>query len=289
MERVKELRQAQTKEAGFTLVELAIVLVIIGLIIGGVLVGQDLIKAAEIRSTTADIERYNAAANTFRNKYNGLPGDLRASRAEQFGMTDRDGSAGHGDGNGVMEGCDAAVVNLGCETALFWVDLTEAQLIADAFTEADDGPAISLTGVDEIADYLPSAPLRDSAFISVFPQGGRNYYAIASFSATAADGLQTFSTAGTQALSALEASQLDDKIDDGIPTTGTVRAISDWNGTGTGAEVDPGETIAAGEGVTGACVGEGAAVALDGDELYNVADSDFASELNCAISIRSSF
>ena len=52
--------------SAFTLVELAIVLVIIGLIVGGVLVGQDLIKAAQIRSVVTDIERYNAAATTFR-------------------------------------------------------------------------------------------------------------------------------------------------------------------------------------------------------------------------------
>ncbi len=46
---------------GFTLIELSIVLVIIGLIIGGVLVGKDLIKAAEIRATISQINKYNHA------------------------------------------------------------------------------------------------------------------------------------------------------------------------------------------------------------------------------------
>lgn len=215
MERIKQLQQArvEAKEAGFTLVELAIVLVIIGLIVGGVLVGQDLIKAAEIRATTTDLERYNAAANTFRNKYNGIPGDLLSARATQFGLESRDGAAANGDGNGLVEGCAAATVDLGCETAMFWTDLTVASLIPDAFTTYASGGSgaaatVTATGVAGISDYLPSAPLRDNAYISVYPQGGRNYYMIASFSGVAA-GEQAFSAAGVQALSMLEASQID--------------------------------------------------------------------------------
>jgi len=65
----------------FTLIEMSIVLVIIGLIVGAVLVGQDLIRAAEVRATIAQIEKYNTVVNTFRGKYGGLPGDLNASLA----------------------------------------------------------------------------------------------------------------------------------------------------------------------------------------------------------------
>lgn len=274
MKHVKQLQQARAKEAGFTLVELAIVLVIIGLIIGGVLVGQDLIKAAEIRSTTADIERYNAAANTFRNKYNGLPGDLRASRAEQSGMEDRTGAAGHGDGNGLIEGCAVGSPNLGCETALFWTDLTRAQLISSAFDEATDAEVTAAT-VDAIADYLPSAPLRDSAFVSIFPQGGRNYYGLASFSGVAA-GVHTFANPGVQALSPLEASQIDDKMDDGAPLSGIVRAIADWTTAATADDPADGDTCVVDPGGTA-------------DPRYYLEDSDVESTLNCAISIRASF
>ena len=58
--------QKKQKQAGFTLVELAIVLVIIGLIVGGVLVGQDLIKAATLRSATAQLDKIDAAANNLK-------------------------------------------------------------------------------------------------------------------------------------------------------------------------------------------------------------------------------
>ena len=61
---------------GFTLLELSIVMVIIGLIIGGITVGQDLIRSAELNSVVTDINKYKTAINTFNLKYNAMPGDM---------------------------------------------------------------------------------------------------------------------------------------------------------------------------------------------------------------------
>src|ERR1700754_5054766 len=61
---------------GFTLVELSIVLVILGLLVGGVLAGQSLIRAAELRSISTDTTQYRTALFSFREKYNALPGDM---------------------------------------------------------------------------------------------------------------------------------------------------------------------------------------------------------------------
>ncbi|PZU43073.1 MAG: prepilin-type cleavage/methylation domain-containing protein, partial [Sphingomonas sp.] len=61
---------------GFSLVELSIVLVILGLLTGGILGGQSLIRAAEIRSIGVDFNRFSTATYTFRDKYMGLPGDI---------------------------------------------------------------------------------------------------------------------------------------------------------------------------------------------------------------------
>jgi prepilin-type N-terminal cleavage/methylation domain-containing protein len=55
--------------SAFSLVELSIVLVILGLLVGGVLSGQSLIRAAALRSVTNDYSRYSAAVNTFKDKY----------------------------------------------------------------------------------------------------------------------------------------------------------------------------------------------------------------------------
>jgi len=301
MDRVMKLQQARAraKESGFTLVELAIVLVIIGLIVGGVLVGQDLIKAAELRATSSDIEKFNAAANTFRNRFNGLPGDLLSDRAAQFGMTARDGSAGTGDGNALVEGCSQSASALGCETGLFWVDLTNAQLLGDAFTVGagtSDGladgnsAAATITTVSNMSRFLPTLPLRESAFVHVYPQGGRNFFYLGALQTGAAGVINTLGpaaaheVAGLAGLTPAEASQLDDKVDDGAPATGVLRAVGTMEDD-TGATVDPG---AAGN-VANECVEEGAAPAIGNDEAYNTVDDDFANQLSCNIFWRSSF
>ena len=281
------------KQAGFTLVELSIVLVIIGLIIGGVLVGQDLIKAAEIRATTSDIEKYNAAANTFRNRFNGLPGDLLSDRAIQFGMAARDGTAGQGDGNSVIEGCAEATTHLGCENAVFWQDLTRAELISDAFVPAssvangNSGPAAAVGTASLMGGYVPTLPLRETAFVHIYPQGGRNFYFLGAMTAAVSGGagLGGAITVNTTAagLTGAEASQLDDKVDDGIPTTGVMQAVSALTAV-TGATVDPGAAPA-----TGICVNQGAGAGIAFDETYSVANATWANELNCNLYWRSSF
>jgi len=118
------------RPSGFALIELSLVLVVIGLIIGGILVGHDLIEAAKVRATISQIERFNAATNAFTAKYNSIPGDMPASVANRYGFAVRSGTTADGDGNGLIEGCWYFMSQMyGCENALFWEDLGDAQLI----------------------------------------------------------------------------------------------------------------------------------------------------------------
>lgn len=64
------------RQKGFTLVELAIVLTIVGLLIGGILKGQQLMTNARVTATMAQVQAIDAAVTTFRDTYNFLPGDL---------------------------------------------------------------------------------------------------------------------------------------------------------------------------------------------------------------------
>ncbi len=66
---------------GFSLVELSIVLVILGLLTGGILTGQSLIRAAELRSVITEFQRFQVATHTFREKYFAMPGDMRNATA----------------------------------------------------------------------------------------------------------------------------------------------------------------------------------------------------------------
>ena len=69
------------QKQGFSLVELSIVLVILGLLTGGILTGQSLIRAAELRSVTTEFQKYQTAMMTFRDRYMALPGDMRNATA----------------------------------------------------------------------------------------------------------------------------------------------------------------------------------------------------------------
>lgn len=94
------------KQAGFTLVELSIVLVIIGLLVGGILGGQELIRAAELNSISSDANKYKVAVNAFRLKYNAMPGDMKNAfdywGAAQGCTNAQTGTGCNGNGDGRM-------------------------------------------------------------------------------------------------------------------------------------------------------------------------------------------
>ena len=73
---LNQSRKKSSPHKGFTLIEMAIVLIVIGLVVGGVLVGRDLVANATVNSQIAQIAQYNTAVKTFQNKYDCLPGGL---------------------------------------------------------------------------------------------------------------------------------------------------------------------------------------------------------------------
>lgn len=132
---------------GFSLVELSIVLVILGLLTGGILAGQSLIRAAELRSVSTDLSRYMASINTFRDKYFAYPGDM--ATATKF-WTNVAGNASDNyttscsttgstnaatcNGNG-----DGMVADGNYEMFRFWQHLANAGLIEGSYTGINGG------------------------------------------------------------------------------------------------------------------------------------------------------
>lgn len=84
----------KTKQTGFTLVEIAIVLVIIGLLLGGILKGQEMIAQAKIKNIINDLNGVMAAMNSYQDRYKALPGDDKGANA-RWTLTNE-----QGDGNG---------------------------------------------------------------------------------------------------------------------------------------------------------------------------------------------
>ncbi len=220
---------------GFSLVELSIVLVILGLLAGGIITGQSLIRAAGIRSVTNDLQRYSTAIYTFRDKYSALPGDM--TNATKF-WTARGGDgtgndAGcinasssstkatcNGNGDGIVEG--AAV--LFCERFLAWQHLANAGLIAGSFTGVD-GAATHGDGAD--ANFVKHG-------VNV-PQGRATssaYFEIGIRPATSGDtnwfdqpNQSTHMGAQGNKLTSEEAWSIDKKLDDGNPVTGRIYSV----------------------------------------------------------------
>lgn len=220
------------QNGGFTLIELSIVLVIIGLIVGGVLVGQDLIEAAQVRAQISQIEKYNTAVNTFRLKFGYLPGDIPDPPASGFGFAQRGTGRGEGDGNGVLESQgDSSVWTIwqaNGETCGLWMDLAQASLIAGAF---GSNGACTLSRSfgggwkNNPSAYLPAAKIAQD-YVFVWSGGGPSPLSsngINCFGVSAARILNGW-LQGTPGLTVAQAYAIDSKTDDGYPQTGRVTA-----------------------------------------------------------------
>ncbi len=218
----------QSQSAGFTLVELAIIIVIIGLVAAGLLVGKDLIKAAELRAQVAQIQEIETATQTFMNKYGGLPGDILASEAEGYGMEYRDGEEGNGDGDKYIETCDfSSYAGFGCEAALFWRDLSYAQLISGRFDKAV-GDYIVVTE-DQLDQYFPKAKIGQNNYITIFSDVPLADSSIGCYRNEFCFGMRQIKSTSApfgqfvsedKGITPFDAFSLDKKIDDGSSGTG---------------------------------------------------------------------
>ncbi|MCZ7632960.1 MAG: hypothetical protein M5U20_05705 [Phycisphaerales bacterium] len=147
---------------GFTLVELALILVIIALMIGAVLVGRDMVHWSTLRRAAGQLHEVTTAIGAFRLKYGGLPGDIAGAGTLWAGAVE-------GNGNGIIEG------HLGCapcdelEAYNAWHHLYLAGMVAKPFaavsTDPPPDPDYSLEGAlaGSFLNLVHDAPLTQLA------------------------------------------------------------------------------------------------------------------------------
>jgi len=122
-----KIKQMNSKQSGFTLVEIAIVLVIIGLLLGGILKGQEMITQAKIKNVVADFSGISAAYYGYQDRYRAIPGDDSNAATRWTTPT----AAVAGTGNGIVEGTyNAACATAVVESCQWWDHLRRAGFVA---------------------------------------------------------------------------------------------------------------------------------------------------------------
>lgn len=225
------------KTQGFTLIELSIVLVIIGLIVGGVLAGQALIKSAERNALLSQIEQFKVATTSFKDKYSALPGDMLPSKAARLGFFTFTGVSAGGEGfgnNNYLLDIYSAEVFCGQECGAFWRHLSDAGLLSTSYGQSLEDDTGAGAGVP--TGQTGGTPLTNSLYMPK-TKGSFGYIGVGSIYYTylyTVPGIntntnfyyiQTPSNAARNSfnepsLSAVEAYIIDLKSDDGKPNTG---------------------------------------------------------------------
>jgi len=213
------LTYTHNKESGFTLVELAIVMIIIGLLIGGILKGQELIANAQTTATIAQIKGLDGAISTFDDKYNAMPGDM-GNPDVRLSNCDTECQVGGDDNGRVDEAALTADPGLGDENVVAFLHLGAADLITGV-DNAVDGATL------DAGSAVPEAEFGGAMWVGYHPNGDitggaaearRGHYLVVK------EDIEGVADGSDEGVTAVNAGRVDRKLDDGNADTGDVRS-----------------------------------------------------------------
>jgi prepilin-type N-terminal cleavage/methylation domain-containing protein len=220
------------KRSAFSLIELSIVLIIIGLLIAGVTGGASLIKSSELRSAMGEARGYSVAVNAFYTQFNELPGDFDTGVIAVPNVTTPTNTLAFGNGNGQIEFCGTGCVtgvgdSTGSEGSIAWHHLAAIGAIETAPDFVGGGTAVQTVGTNYPAskiksagwgfDYNSDADIQQNVVVLT-----RSTTVVGT---PGANSLVNGTPMSVGALNPTDALSIDSKIDDGAPTTGRVRGI----------------------------------------------------------------
>ncbi len=197
------------KQSGFTLVEIAIVLVIIGLLLGGILKGQELINSARVRNLADMATGTQAAYFGFVDRYRQVPGDMTKEAAEAaIGGSFRGNPAANANQNGRLDPNNYTGTAIWNEPNAAWEQLSRAGFIHGDF-QGDPGKEPNASN-----NLAPTNPFNNPMLLGINVNYFDRYKPVP-------ERMQLIMGRGGSVHLIRE---LDVKMDDGMPTTGIVRA-----------------------------------------------------------------
>jgi len=220
---------------GFTLVELALVLVIIGLVIGGVLVGRDLVSSSTIRAQVSQLESFDSAVSVFKSRYGYMPGDI--PNPGDFGLNSGIVSAycnaNNVAGDGIVQDRNdnypAQWTN--CEPLYFFMHLRDAGLIKDLPSKYIGAVAGCLQGNSTSPQYIgchfPAAKIGTGGFTATTMANMRLGYfmGITNWDPLVSNPYALTMTSTGPTVIPNDAYNLDVKMDDGTPLKGKIKSV----------------------------------------------------------------
>jgi prepilin-type N-terminal cleavage/methylation domain-containing protein len=202
------------KKSAFSLIELSIVLIVIGLLIAGITGGASLIKSSELRSVMGEARGYSVAVNAFFTQFNALPGDYGTAVVASDVVGDNNGQIQHINGSNNAEGSEA------------WRDLRSIGAIDSALTYVTG--ASNAVPPQAVTTNIPASRIRSAGW--AFDYNATSLQNVVVLTAgvsvnTLGNSVVNGTPVAVGAITPADALSIDSKIDDNLADSGKVRGV----------------------------------------------------------------